>query len=338
MDEYSTGVLNRVVQDLEQPSSFLLDLFFPGTQTEESEEIHFDVESSKRRITPFVSPLRAGRVVDNEGFTTGIFKPAYAKDKRKFNPSDPLKRAIGEQIGGNMSPQERRDAALRAAIEDQLKMLTRREEVMASEALRTGKVTVSGDGYPTTVVDYLREAGLTVTLTSTARWNDSAPVPLDNLETWAGLIQTHSGAVAIDVVMDPDAWTNFRDKTEVKDLLDTRRGSASTAEIGPRAARKARFGGTIGDFNFWIYSDSYVDDAGSTQLMLPSGTVILSGPDLEGVRAYGAIQDEKAQYNAQRYFIKSWLEEDPAVRWLLLQSAPLVVPYRVNASLCATVL
>ena len=38
-----------------------------------------------------------------------------------------------------------------------------------------------------------------------------------------------------------------------------------------------------------------------------------------------------------RYFTKSWLEEDPSVRWLLLQSAPLVVPYRPNAVLCATI-
>ena len=38
------------------------------------------------------------------------------------------------------------------------------------------------------------------------------------------------------------------------------------------------------------------------------------------------------------YFSKSWVEEDPAVRYLMLQSAPLVVPYRVNASLCAKVL
>jgi hypothetical protein len=296
MDVFSTGVLTGIVEELEQPSSFLLDLFFPDAQSEDSEEIHFDIDQSKARITPFVAPIRAGRVVDQEGFKTGTFKPAYAKDKRIFDPDRPLKR------------------------------------------LRTGKVTVSGDGYPTTVVDYGRDAALTVTLTSTARWNDSAPTPLNDIEDWADLVMQKSGGVMTDVVMDTDAWQNFRDKTEVKDLLDTRRGSRSQAELGPRAARKARYGGAIGDFDIWIYNDRYVDDNDTEQLFLPSGTVILSGPALEGIRAYGAIRDEKAQYAALRYFIKSWLEEDPAVRFLLLQSAPLVVPYRVNASLCATVL
>ena len=58
---------------------------------------------------------------------------------------------------------------------------------------------------------------------------------------------------------------------------------------------------------------------------------------IEGVRCYGAIKDEQAGFQANRYFPKSWLENDPAVRWMLLQSAPLVVPYRPNASMCVTV-
>ncbi len=72
--------------------------------------------------------------------------------------------------------------------------------------------------------------------------------------------------------------------------------------------------------------------------LLPDYTVLLGSQNLlEGTRCYGVIQDEKAGYRASRYFSKSWLEEDPAVRWLLLQSAPLIVPYRPNASFCATV-
>lgn len=339
-DVFSTGVLTGIVRNLDQPMSFLLDTGFPMEQTETSEEIHFDVEASGRRITPFVSPIRAGKVVENQGYTTKTFKPAYAKDKRHFKPSDPLKRAIGEQIGGTLSPQERRDANLREAIRNQLAMLTRLEESMAAEVLRTGKVTVAGDGFPTTQVDFGRAGGLTVTLTSNDRWNiDHADSdPIDDLEDWADLIQTNNGGVARIVVMDPDAWSAFRAKARVETLLDTRRGSASVAELGPQLATKARFKGMIGDFEIWVYNDSYVNTAGSTVKFLPSGTVVMYGPDLEGVRAYAAIQDEAAGYMAQRFFIKSWLEEDPAIRWLLLQSAPLVVPYRPNASLGATVL
>ena len=101
---------------------------------------------------------------------------------------------------------------------------------------------------------------------------------------------------------------------------------------------KARYVGSIGDFDLWVYNDSYIGDDGKTTNLLPSKTVILGSKDgLEGTRCYGAIHDEKANWTAQRYFTKSWIEEDPSVRWLLLQSAPLVVPYRPNASMCVTV-
>ncbi|WP_375695651.1 major capsid protein, partial [Bartonella sp. AC66GZZY] len=100
-------------------------------QTEESEEIHFDIDQSKPRLAPFVSPLVAGRVVANEGFTTQSFKPAYVKDKRRFDANTPLKRSIGEKIGGSLPASPCLDAAVSRSLRNQPEDLTRREEVMA---------------------------------------------------------------------------------------------------------------------------------------------------------------------------------------------------------------
>ena len=81
------------------------------------------------------------------------------------------------------------------------------------------------------------------------------------------------------------------------------------------------------------------DEAGVTQNLMPSGTVIMGSPALiEGTRLYGAIRDPRAGLRAERYFPKMWVEEDPAAEWYLLQSAPIVVPFRPNATLAATVL
>mgnify|MGYP006263601211 FL=1 len=343
IDIFNTHVLNKVVERLERPSSFLLDTFFGQIQTEQSEEIHFDIDKSKPRLAPFVSPLVAGKVVDNEGFETKSFKPAYVKDKRRFDPNAPLKRTIGETIGGTLAPMQRREAALNRSLTNQLENLNRREEVMASEIMRTGKATITGDNYPTVVVDFQRDASLTVALTPGSQWGEAGVSMIDDLEDWAGTVQTKSGAAARTVVFDPKAWRLFKEDDKVERLLDIRRASGDNSlAFGPisrgQGNEKVRFVGSIGDLEFFVYQDVYVDDAGVTQQVLPDNTVILSSKiQLEGVRCYGAIQDEKAGYQAQQYFSKSWLEEDPAVRWLLLQSAPLVVPYRPNASFCATV-
>jgi hypothetical protein len=160
IDIFSTQVLNKTVEYLDRPASFLLDTFFGSVHMGDTEEIFFDIDKSKPRLTPFVSPLVAGKVVADEGYQTMSFKPAYVKDKRQFKPDAPLKRTIGEQVGGTLTPQQRRDAAVNRALTNQLENLTRREEVMASEALRAGQVTVSGDNYPTQVVNFQRDAAL----------------------------------------------------------------------------------------------------------------------------------------------------------------------------------
>lgn len=341
MDIYSTQVLAKVVERLHTPPSFLLDTFFPNVQTSDKDEIFFDITDSKPRISPFVSPLLPGKVVDGGGYRTKSFRPAYVKDKRRFDVNIPYKRAAGEIIGGSLSPAQRYERALATHLKDQLENLTRREEVMAAEILRTGKVIVSGDGYPAQTVDFGRDAELTKALAGTAAWTSAGANPVDDLEDWAVTVQDKSGVVAATVVMDPQAWKIFRSSETVQKYLDIRRGTSNTVSIDPRIiseSEKARHAGSVGDFDIWIYNDTYIDDNGNTCKLLPEKTVILASRDgLEGTRCYGAIRDEKANWTASRYFTKSWIEEDPSVRWLLLQSAPLVVPYRPNASMCVTV-
>ncbi len=341
MDIFSTHVLAKVVENLPTPASFLLDTFFPNVQTSDKEEIFFDVTDSKPRITPFVSPLLPGKVVDGNGYQTKSFKPAYVKDKRRFDANIPYKRTAGETIGGSLSPAQRYERALATTLQDQLDNLTRREEVMAAEILRTGQVIVSGDGYPANTVSFGRDAALTKALTGSNTWSTSGSKPLDNLEDWAADIQNKSGTVAKTVVMDPDAWKIFRANASVEKYLDYRRGTSNTLNADPFMRgkdSKARYVGSIGDFDIFVYNDSYINDQGVLTNLFPSKTVILGAKDgLEGTRCYGAIHDEKANWTASRYFTKSWVEEDPSVRWLLLQSAPLVVPYRPNACLCATI-
>jgi hypothetical protein len=58
---------------------------------------------------------------------------------------------------------------------------------------------------------------------------------------------------------------------------------------------------------------------------------------MQGVRAFGAIIDPEFAYGAMAYAPKSWIEHDPATRILMMQSAPMVVPSRVNAAMCITV-
>jgi hypothetical protein len=338
MDLFTTNILTGVVQSLVKPAPFLLKRFFPIEQTEQTEEIHFDVMAKTRRVSPFVSPVVAGRIVTSEGRTTKTFSPAYVKDKRVFDPNRPMKRAAGEPIGGRLGPMDRIRLLLASELLDQVEMVDRRLEIMAAEALRLAQVTVTGEDYPTVVVDYGRDAELTLTLTGGDRWGESGIKPLDDLQDWSQLVLQKSGAMPMDVVMTVDVWKKFRDDADVKARLDIRRVTDNAMRLDAQAQEGGVYMGTLDGFNIFAYSGWYVDDAGDEQPILPAGTVLLGGTQIEGVRAFGAIRDEEAGYQALPYYPKSWVEKDPSVRYLLMQSAPLTVPSRPNASLSATVL
>lgn len=339
-DLFSTNVMMGVVQSLIIPQNFLLDTFFPLQQTETSEEIHFDTIVRTRRLAPFVSPLVEGKIVAGQGYTTNTFKPAYIKDKRVWDGNRALKRSAGEQIGGSLTPMQRMQAILAFELQDQLYMLQRRLEWMASQVMQTGAVTVVGDLYPSVSVSFGRDGSLTITKGSGTKWTDAGVDPLNDLSDWALLVLQKVGAMANIVVMDPTTWKTFRNADSVKYRITTQRrlGEMPTLAQDAVTATGATYMGTIDQFSVFVYSDWYIDDNGVEQPMLPSGTVILGSSQMQGVRAFGAIRDEQAGYQAVPYYPKSWVEQDPAVRYLLMQSAPLVVPTRPNASLCATVL
>lgn len=336
MDIFTTAVLTRVVSDLPAPAPFILNSFFRNIQTEDSEEIHFDVDHNRRRLAPFVAPIVAGKIVLDKGYSTQTFKPAYIKDKRAFDANRPFKRIAGERIGGTISPAQRLQAALVSNLIDQIAMLTRRQEVMAIETLLTGAVTIAGDLYPTQTVNFGRDAALTVPLSGAACWGQTGVKPLKDIQTWSMKVTEKSGSTANTIVMDVKAWQLFSESAEVQKLLDRYRGND---QLNPTVTGEgARYMGNIGDFDLWVYAGWYEHpDTKALTTYLPDYTVLVLGPDLEGTRAYGAIRDEAAGFQPMPYFTKSWVEEDPAVRYLMMQSAPLLVPYRVNASLAATV-
>lgn len=337
---YDIQTLIGVVRDLRSPQSFLLDTFFPNVVESAESEIAIDVEIATRRLAPFVSPLVEGRLVQAPGQETKFFKPAYIKAKTVPDLRAPLRRRVGETIGsGSSSPAEREGQIVAAILADHVAMINRRLEWMAASALRTGTVTVAGDGYPTVVVNFQRDAALTVALAGAARWGQTGVKPLQNIEDWATLVLQKSGAVPTDVVFTPGAWRLFKDDGDVKAAIQSPNQTDVNIRLAGTVAKGAAFVGTVGMFRLWVYNEFYVDPAdGAEKALLPDGTVLLGSADIEGNRVFGAIQDPAFAYGAMAYAPKSWVEHDPAQRFVMTQSAPLVVPFRPNASFAATVI
>jgi len=340
MDLYSTNALTTVVMSLLGNPQFLLNRYFGTIQTEAAEEIHFDVTDGKRRIAPFCSPLVEGQIVAELGWTTYTFKPAYIKDKRVFDMNRPLKRSPGEQLGGSLDPMDRLRALIGWQLQDQRSMLNRRLEVMAGEILAKGLCTIQGDKYPVVIVNFGRAAGNSVT--ASPLWSDTANAnPLADLTNWASIGLQSAGIMLTDAIMPPPVWNAFAANAKVQAQLNLFRaiGAPPTLDYNTPITEGAVLMGSIVGLNIWQYASWYVDPVdGNQKTIIPQDTVILVSSLIEGVQAYGAIRDEEAGLQPLPFFVKSWIEPDPSVRFIMLQSAPLLVPYRPNASVAGKVL
>lgn len=338
---YSTHELRGVIETLRPPQTFWLDNFFPTVLTFETETIDFDIVDKSKRLAPFVAPTVQGKVMKSEGFSTKQFRPAYVKPKHTVDPRRVFKRRAGEAYAGAMSPEARRNAIIADILQEQKDMHTRRREWMAAQAIVEGQVIVEGENYPKVVVQFGREAGQSIALVGAAQWGQAGINPVDDLETWSETMFLKSGVAPTKVIMGITAWKTFRADANVLKTLDTQtRGTTSNVNVfEPGNGAAVQYRGRLGALEIWTYNDTYVDDAGNSQVMMDQKKVVLVNPaGVEGTRCFGAILDAHAGYQAMEEFVTNWIENDPPVEFIMSQSAPLMVPARPNASFVAKVL
>lgn len=334
---HDTVELMGVLRNFPQENNFWLDRYFTRSYFSNSEWIEFDEIETNRRLAPFVVPNVQGQPMRLDGYETTRIKPAYLKPKHALDTSHVLRRRPGEQWGGSMSPGERDNAIVLDVLATQSDSIRRRWNWMACEVVKNGAVTISGENYPTRLVDFERAAAQTVTLTGTTTWDGADGDPMANITLWNQMVY-ESGAAGRDVVMGRAAAAAFFANERVQKMFETRRGSSAQLETYNTIGSPVVYHGSLpGGLNFFTYGDTYDDNMGAKQEYLDPDDVLLIG-DIGGVRAYGAIMDRKAGFAPVAMFPKMWEAEDPSALFLMTQSAPIMVPTNVNSSLRATVL
>ena len=342
---YDTIGLIEVVPNLKRPVTFLLDKFFPNLVMSDTKFVAIDVDVGKRRMAPFVSPLVEGKLVEQRRFQTNVFEPPYIKEKRAPDLRRPVQRMIGERIGGELKGEAREMANLAAEMTDMIDTLTRRLEWMAASALVTGMVTCVGEGYPSSTIDFGRDSSLTLALTGNQQWTAANIVaagdvpgiarPSQCIEVWQHEILRASGANITDIVFSTSAWTSFILDPLLKGAIYyPKLGDAGNqVNNAPQIASGGVYKGRWGQYDLWLYNEWAVDENNVELPLIPDGGLILTGAALLGTRAFAQIMDPAFNYASLPFAPKTWLQEDPAQRFLMMQSAPIVIPSRVNASM-----
>lgn len=329
------------VEQMPRARSFLGTTFFGAAPVNfTTPHVDIDVTKGKRKMAPFVRPNRPGKIVDRAGSAMRSYTPPYVKPKLETNAGQLLNiRQPGEHIYSTRTPLDRAGEQLARDMQELDDQINRREEWMVSQALTSGKVEVKGDGVDD-VVDFQMDDSHLVT--ETTKWTDAAADPIANLRNYKRRIAKDSGRTAAAAVMNGDVADAFLDNEKVKEHLHTRR-----IDLGMIRPQELPDGVTyLGYLNnpgvdLYVYEEWYLDDNGEEKPMVPEGSLIMGPTSSRCGMLYGAIQDmaaiEGGMFDVARY-PKTWMDDDPSVRWLMMQAAPLPGFHEPDAFVFATVL
>lgn len=347
---YSTRALLGVMFDREvslPPSNYWLSLCFPSEITFDTEYVEFSKITAQRKLAPLVVPTVQGAPMYSAAEARTQVKPAYVKPKDAVSASRVIKKVAG--LGeltytSNMTPQQRYQALVADIIREHRRGIERRWEWMASEAIQHGTVTLVGENYPETTVDFGRAANHTVNLTGGSRWDQSGVDILKDIETWKKRMRDAPyGGPANRLTVGTDAWDVMRQDADIRNLLKTdyrpSQQGGLDLNLGVLEGLEVEWVGRLnGTTDIYVYSDYYQSEDGTVVPFMDSRDVVMTGPGVQGVRCFGAIQDVEAQFQQATMWPKMWPEKDPSATFIMTQSAPLMVPMNPNCTLRARVL
>lgn len=328
---FESRKLIATANNIKPATTFITDTFFKKVDVNSAENIDVEIRDGKRKLAPFVSPLIEGKLEPSLGKQVTSYKPAYIKFKYATEAEQVARETNGVFYADGKSPAQR--AAEKAAIElkEGIDNIKRRIELMATEAVTTGNVTIKGDGIDE-VIDFGMKATHQKTLTGTALWTDASSDPLKDLRAWKREVAKDSGYTPSVAVMGSDVIDAFLANDAVQKYLDNRRinlGGIAPSDIGEGVT----YYGEVEGLKIYSY-DGYYEVDGTIYDVFPSDKILLGSDRALAKLNYGAIKDFKAGNFVGAVFVKSWEVEDPSARFVLLQSAPLPVPVDINAFMC----
>ena len=341
MNIFDTRTMLEVLRVGKPANTFLRDRYFSNIKTFTTRKIDIDIVKGKRRLAPFVAPKIGGKTVERDGYTTDSFEAPEVSPDMVTTAEDFIHRAPGQTIYGAEDPNQRAAMQLSEDLAELDRMISRREEAMAAEALFAGQVTVKGEGYdevirywPTTPADQPYEA-----LAGNAVWDQDGNPIKDLREKRRAVIQS-SGVTPTEVIMGTQALEAFLAKLEdAKVALDYRR--VDLGQIRPEhLPNGVTYWGRLLDsaVDIYSYDEWYLDDSGVEQPMVPEDSILIGSPNARTTMAYGLVtlmrgggDNAAPEFFAERRVPDSWTQrKNPAGRIVQIKSKPLPIVHQID--------
>lgn len=348
IDVFRPETMDAIVRVMPPQTRFFKNTFFGLDKPEPTIDIRADFYKGKRRVAPFVSEKGIAKVAAKNGYVSDKFTTPLVKVKDTTDIEDLMKRLPGELLmNSGFSPDERAVQLLATTLDDFNEQIARREEVMCAQAMLNGVINVIGED-----VNYIIDFGFTnkTTLTSTAMWDNASSVadPVADLKAWSVTCMKNGYRKPNICVMERSAYDAFINRCKALGYFDQRNFLDINIEPSMRSENVTYCGRMRDpDLEIYIYDEWYLDDwttpgTIAEKALMPKGKVLLASTNAKFSMYYGVMTFTDPATNAFRSIMgtraaDSWVQKEPAQRFLTLNSRPLPVPHEVDSWFVATV-
>ena len=111
MNIYKTVAMLRAMNPNqgEVTNNFLLDTLFQTIELSATETVEIDIIKGDERLAPFCTPIVGGKLMEEQGFKTNVYTPAYVKPMFTITAAN----AITDRVAGESPSSESSPALLR---------------------------------------------------------------------------------------------------------------------------------------------------------------------------------------------------------------------------------
>ena len=292
-----------------KPKSFLKDFFFPTSPADmfSTETVLLDNLTRGRKAAPFV--ISGSKTLGRDTFLTDEYRPPRIAPARVMTVDDLKKRGFGENLFNGDKPNVRASRMTIKDMQELSDMITRREEMICSEILRTNKcvmVHVDANGGADTETHTLKFYNGDVNpqqyAPATSWDNENADIISDIYQMRKQVRLT--GNVGNVLLVSADVAELIMKNKVILEQLDNRR-----VEIGNINPRELPDGATLicslnvmgATVDVVSYDASYEAEDGTDTAYLPNGTAILSAKGC-GRGLYGGVVQLEHSSNDYQYY------------------------------------
>ena len=201
-------------QNVIRPKSFIKDSYFKNRKTSENQKMEIEFRKGRQLVAPFVSEFIPGTEMVKNTYESKFFQAPKVAPKRTFSAFELFfNKTAGETIYGGKSPEERKADLLAESFAEFEEQITRREEIMCTEALFNGKVIVEGEGIKGEI-----KFGTVEEITPATLWTQPNADIIGDLQAAITKIGETTGLRPEMILMDPVAAKLFVENEKVQKL------------------------------------------------------------------------------------------------------------------------